>query len=50
MVDKRIFCFACTMLADGLGVVDGKTDKDSLASTGGPEYVLRQSSGMKSVG
>jgi hypothetical protein len=50
LVDKSFFCAACSMLADGLGVVDGKSDKDSLASTAGPEYVLDQSSGMKSVG
>jgi hypothetical protein len=38
------------MPADGLGVVDGKSNKVYLASTGGHEYVLPQSSGMKSVG
>jgi hypothetical protein len=27
------------MPADGLGVVDGKSNKDSLASTAGREYV-----------
>jgi hypothetical protein len=36
------------MAADGLGVVDGKSNKDCLASTAGPEYVFGQSSGMKS--
>jgi hypothetical protein len=37
------------MLADGLGVVDGKSNKDGLASTAGPEYLHGQSSGMKSI-
>jgi hypothetical protein len=38
------------MLADGLGVVDGKSNKDCLASTAGPEYLLGHASGMKSAG
>jgi hypothetical protein len=38
------------MLADGLGVVDRKSNKDCLASTGRREYLHDQSSGMKSVG
>jgi hypothetical protein len=37
------------MLADGLGVVDGKSHKVCLASTAAREYVLGQSSGMKST-
>jgi hypothetical protein len=38
------------MTADGFGVVNGKSDKDYLASIAGREYLLGQSSGMKSVG
>jgi hypothetical protein len=49
LVDKRILSAVCPVPAKGLVVVNGKTDKERLASTGGREYSPGQSSGMKNV-